>query len=329
MGSALIRRALAVAFSICAASAHAQTIAEGSGAGRPPQGLHSLAKAKFNLGKVDAAFTFSNAAFGTGGVGLRNRREGGIGISGVSGSVKKALLYWAVITQGPPNSTASRLLVKYGGGNGKFVQVNGKAVGSGASPCWTGDQTTVYRGTLPSSLAKGNGLYIIRVDGQSGANFSGVSPWDSSEPPMFEGASLIFVGAGESTVAIYDKGLSGQMFYDSLSYKIVSPTGLSQADQILFHTIGADGQSGVGVEQVAETSAEVTLLNNRRVAGPESGNEGDWNGGAATPLPQLWDNRTYNITAAAKAGSGNLAFEVRAPDDCLVTVANILSVRKP
>jgi hypothetical protein len=150
-----------------------------------------------------------------------------------------------------------------------------------------------------------------------------------SDPPLFEGVSIVLVGTGTSRVAVYDSHLAGKMFYGRFAYQLNSPISVAGATTVLFHNVGADGQSGVGVDEIAGTAGEVTTLNGRKIAGPGSpGGTGDWNGSVAAPLPQLWDNATHDVTNAAKAGANpsQLSFVITAPDDCLVSVANILSI---
>jgi hypothetical protein len=222
------------------------------------------------------------------------------------------------------------VLLKKGGANGPFTNIVGTRLATGQSPCWfAGDRTTVYRAVVPTSLANGNGLYIVLLKAGANGNISGASPWEqSSNPPLFEGVSLVLVGTGTARVSIYDSGLAGRMFYDTLTYQLRT-TSIAGATEIVFHNIGADGQIGDGVNALPAASGEVTFLNNRRIAGPGSpAQKSDWNGSVAEPLPQLWDNSSHIVTSQALAGSPTLLpFRVTAPDDCLVTVANILSVR--
>jgi hypothetical protein len=293
--------------------------------GRPPAG--AKAAPAFDLGQIDPTFTFNNASFGTGGVGLRNRRDGGINISGVGLPIKRAFAYWAVVTDGAPRPAVSNISLKRGAANGPFTNIHGTRIGTGDTPCWDGDRTTVYRGNIPLSLADGNGLYLVMLRDGANGNIGGQDPWVVSNPPLFEGVSIVLIGKGTATVAVYDSGLAGNMFQNRITYRLNAPVSVNSADQVLFHTIGADGQSGVGVKSIAATAGEVTYLNDRRIAGPGSPAAGDWNGSVAAPLPQLWDNATHDVTTAAHAGAPFLLpFAVEAPDDCLVTVANVLSI---
>jgi hypothetical protein len=249
-------------------------------------------------------------------------------VSGVTGPIKRALLYWAVITQGAPTVTASNVYLRKGS-FGSVTNIPGAAIATGQSPCWLGDRITVYRANVPTTIANGNGLYSIVLRPGANATTNGVSPWLTSNPPLFEGASLVIIGTGSARVSVYDVGLAGRMFFDTLSYQL-NTISVANATEVLFHSIGADGQIGVDTLAYSATAGEITYLNSRRIAGPGSpANDGDWNGAAAGPLPQLWDNTTHDVTSQARAGSTPpiLPFFVYAPDDCLVTVANVLSIR--
>ena len=333
MRSAFSSAALAAVLSLCmATSAGAQGFGPtpSAGAGGRPGAIESApAPENVAIGAVSPSRSYANASFATGAVGLRNRADGGIEVSGVTGPIKAALLYWAVITQGPPTAAVASVYLKKGGANGPFTNIIGTRIATGQTPCWfAGDRTTVYRAVVPTTLANGNGLYIVLL--KSGANGStgGQSPWVSSIPPLFEGISLVIIGTGSSRVSVYDVGFAGRMFFDTLTYQLRTAS-IAGATEVVFHNIGADGQIGVGVNAIAAASGEITFLNNRRIAGPGSAaQKSDWNGSVAEPLPQLWDNTTHIVTSSALAGSPTLLpFRVSAPDDCLVTVANILSVR--
>jgi hypothetical protein len=327
----LSRPALAIAVSAClilsASSEEGRAAAAGSAGGSGRPAANAVAPASVAVGLVNHSIRYTGASFATGAVGLRNRSEGGLELSGFTGPVKIALLYWAVITNGAPTTAQSNVYFRKSGGS--FVNIAGSQVGVGQSPCWGGDRTTVYRGVVPSSVANGNGLYHIVLRPGAGGSTAGQNPWTSSPLPMVEGASLVIIGTGTSTVSVYDVGLGGRMFFNYLTYQLNS-VSVASAVEVLFHNIGADGQIGSGVGAISATAGETTTLNGRPVAGPNSpANDADWNGAVAGPLPQLWDNTTHVVTFQARAGSTptRLPFVVNAPDDCLVTVANIVSVR--
>jgi hypothetical protein len=113
------------------------------------------------VGEVSTHGVFVGAQFGSGGVGLRNRGTGSIGISGVLTPVKAAFIYWAVITNGPALAPDKKVKVQrlFPEPVSAVVNVTGALVGTGPTPCWP-DTTTisVFRGLVPTTVATGNGL---------------------------------------------------------------------------------------------------------------------------------------------------------------------------
>ncbi|MCI0734944.1 MAG: hypothetical protein L0Y50_01480 [Beijerinckiaceae bacterium] len=281
---------------------------------------------------------YTRAQYATGGVALRNRARGVIGVSGAVGKVQAAYLYWAVIINDGSRPTVKNItLVRSWPSPAESVALTGIEVGSGDSPCWgvNGTQGTIkiYRASVPLSVANGNGTYVVVLNGASGLT-GGQDPWDpvaGVKFPLFEGASLVIIGTGESTVAIYDKGLSGRTFFSNpgISYSLPLPATVA-GEPVLFDNIGADGQHGESRSDIASTSREVTTINGIKIAGPGSpANDSDWNGSSGFPLPQLWDDTGHDITAAAKAGTTKLNVSISAPpakgNDCLTPVANVVS----
>ena len=87
MVHAFAKRAMGIAFSAClAGSTLAQPASNAERLGRPPAtaGTHAAPLAVQDIGRIAPSFRFNNASFATGAVGLRNRGEGGIAISGVT-----------------------------------------------------------------------------------------------------------------------------------------------------------------------------------------------------------------------------------------------------
>jgi hypothetical protein len=294
-----------------------------------------LRMANQNLGAIDRNFLYLGASVAIGGVGLRNRSQGAMEVSGLTGSPRAALLYWAVVTNGAPTSAHSSIRLHRGASGGAETTISGIVVGTGPSPCWLGDRITVYRGVVPTTLANGNGQYTLRLRPGANGSTSGQSPWVASDPPLVEGAAIVIIGTGSWNVAIYDRGqegrgLAGKTFYPGLTYQLRLARSVANASQVVFHSIGADGQFGVDLRPIALTAAETTRINGRLVAGPGSpANDGDWNGATAGPLPQLWDTTSREVTAEAKAGSSPtlLGVAVNAPDDCVTPIANIVAIR--
>jgi len=332
---AFTRGLLAGAALLYASLAGAQQLSSGR-SGIPPAipEFQLRAEGSVALGSIESSAVYSRASVATGGIGLRNLGEGGIEISGARGPIKVGFLYWTVISQGPPPDAAKRLLIRRPGGGGDFTEVVGRVVGSGDSPCWNqGDRIVVFRGRLPPRIATGNGHYRIEIPAGGTGSRNGEDPFVTSPAPMINGASVVIIGTGTSTVALYDAGLAGHSFHTSLRYSLKLGQNVGSASQVLFYNIGSDGQTGESIDAFRQTSAEVTSIGDGsgvRIAGPGSeASDSDWNGGVGKPLPQLWDNTAHDITKAAEKASIGTALPVRisAPRDCLTPVANIVAIR--
>jgi hypothetical protein len=113
-------------------------------------------------GTLEAAAVTTGSQFASGGVGLRNRGAGSIAISGVVPPVQAAYIYWAVITEGAATAANESIMLQrlFPTPVSAVTTVAGTNVGSGISPCWPqGNTITVFRGTVPTTVATGNGVY--------------------------------------------------------------------------------------------------------------------------------------------------------------------------
>jgi len=270
-------------------------------------------------------------------VALRNRGGGGIEVSGVLGPVKAAYLYWAVIVNGAiPPAVQSIKLARVLPTVAAPVTLTGTIIRTGLSPCWprpvlAGGPIVVFRASVPLTLANGNGFYSVTLNPGASGLTDGEDPWNGNiKFPLFEGASLVIVGTGTSTVAIFDKGLAGNSFNANpgISYTLNLPAAV-RGSPVLFDNIGADGQRGTSRLDDPGLSSETTLLNFVNIAGPGSNaNDSDWNGNSGLPLPQLWDDVGHEVTAAVPIGTTRLNFNVSSSFstwDCLTPVANVVS----
>jgi hypothetical protein len=134
---------------------------------------------------------FRNANFGTGGVGLRNRLAGGIEVSASGNNAQAAFLYWAVITNGavPAADKTVTITRRFPTPVSAATKLTGTVVGTGASPCW-GGSITVFKATVPTKVASGNGLYDIVFPAGASGSAKGGDPWFGITYPLLEGASL-------------------------------------------------------------------------------------------------------------------------------------------
>lgn len=296
-------------------------------------------RAILDLGLIGPSMTFRNAQFGTGGVGLRNRGAGGIEVSAVAKPIKAAFLYWAVVHEGALPAAAASLNISriFPGPVTAPEAIAGTVIGTTGS-CWVlpNFTTTVLRGTVPTTIAKGPGLYAVTLNPGAGGSFDGEDPVapGGQDFPLWQGASLVLVGKGAGRVAIYDEGLAGNRFLANpgLAYSLGLPGDVMDAGKIRWHHIGADGQKIDDVPgDQPEIADETTSINGVRVAGPRSPNHDSlWNGASAFPLTQMWDDAGFDVTAAAQARPGRRLnikhFTAGTFVDCLIPVANVVGL---
>jgi hypothetical protein len=289
---------------------------------------------------ISAVETYKSAQYSSGGVGLRNLGTGTLHISGVVTPVKAAFLYWAVITNGAAPAAAKSAKLTQTFPAGKSETVTGTLLGTGASPCWPGNTISVFRATVPVGDVSGNGSYQVAFASGASGSVKGQDPWLADTLPLLEGASLVVVGSGTGTVYVFDNGLAGKTFGnhtnpETFSYTLSLPTA-TNGGQVLFESIGADGQIGTSrtAGNVANDqpylAAKAVQINGDLISGPFSATyidfDSDWNGNAAAPLPRLWDDVGHDITAAAPDGTKSLSTAITTYGDCLTPVANVVAV---
>ena len=288
--------------------------------------------AKLALGTIFPANVFFNAQLASGGVGMRNRRVGSIEVSGAPSPTRAAFLYWALITNGPAPVAARtvRIQRRFPTPVSAVTAVTGVVVGTGAQPCWAGTTITVLKAPVPTALATGSGTYELTFPAAASGLANGRDPWFGAPVlPLLQGASLVLVSRGNTAVALYDAGLSGQTFGvdPTLSYTLSLPAAFG-GFTLQWENIAADGQYGDSRTPLTGTANEVTTVNGTRVMGPGSPyNDSGWNGAVAGPLPQLWDDTSINVVSAVPTGSTSMSVRVTADSDCLTPVANAVGVR--
>lgn len=288
---------------------------------------------------------FYKAQYGAAGTGLRNRQSAVINLSGVIAPVQAAYLYWGVIVPTPaePVGVSQLTLIKQGGEGGWPVVLNGTLLATAPASCWGGDHNSYYRALVPLSVATGNGSYDVIIPPGAVGLTDGSDPWLKANDtlPQWEGASLVLVGTGTSTVNIFDSGLAGTPFTSpplppfTYTVKLIgTPTG----NDFIWSTINADGQTGKSVSAANYSYDEQVFINGVQVSGPNEGpnahdTDSDFNGNDASPLPQLWDTRTHDLTTAGVIGHvkpQSLTISVSSRSggkgqDCIEVVANVVA----
>jgi hypothetical protein len=281
---------------------------------------------------IEPFIIYTDASYGTGGIGLRNRGAGVLHVSGVTGKVQDAYLYWAILFNTPtPGKNLYKISVTrlFPFPLSVPIVLTGTLLGIGTDPNWGSTGAAVFRAQVPKSVATGNGAYgVILPSGLT----DGSDPWVSNTIfPLAEGASMVIVGTGNYTVGIYDAGFTATSFcateYENYTLAFPAPVTVDA----LWDNIGADGQTGEGIEgrlDVHGMDSETTTINTTQIAGPGTGTlnpDSDWNGSAGLPIPQLWDDTGHDVFSALESAP-NAAISIYSPGDCLVTVANVLAV---
>jgi hypothetical protein len=310
------------------APAAGQTKSLGAGVAR----FHAAATPKVSPDPIIPFETYTDASYGTGGIALRNVGTGVLHVSGVTGRVQDAYLYWSVLfSTTQPTKALSKAYLSRVFPYPTFIPValQGTLLGIGEDPNWSSNGAAVYRAQVPKWIATGNGDYQVTI---ASGRTDGSDPWVSSLVfPLAEGASMVIVGTGDYTVGIYDAGFTAHRICatETFTYTLAFPAPVTT--DALWDDIGADGQTGsgpVGRDDVRGVTSETTTINTTLVAGPGTGTfnpDSDWNGNAGFPLPELWDDTGHDIFTAV-VSSPNAAISIYSPGDCLVTVFNVLAV---
>ena len=106
---------------------------------------------------------FTSAGVG----GMRGNGTGNITLSGVSGTVTEAYLYWHGPNNNPDNN--ANAAVNFAGNN-----ITGTFLGVSSDNCWGFSNSLAYRANV-SSLVSGNGTFALSNFVKNGADINGAS----------------------------------------------------------------------------------------------------------------------------------------------------------
>jgi hypothetical protein len=325
--------AAACAALIIGSSALAQTIAVPGTSAAASQALLSLIGSR-NIGVIPPRAVYSQAGYATGGAALRNVASGGLTLSGTFAlPVKQAFLYWAYLLKPGAIAPVSDLIGFCAWNAAACINnVKGALIATGADTCWGSDGLAVFRADVTPLVAAAGGLgsYRVNVNPTLGFSTSGQDPWAGPIVfPAMEGASLVAIGGGAQTVAVFDTttsggpSLTGQTFYSQLGYALPLPNSVA-VTPVLWDNIGADGQ--IGASRTPLVANETVTINGVQISGSGSVVEdSDWDGGSGWPLPQLWDDTGHDITRAAPPATPALKVLHQSAGDCLSTIANVVA----
>lgn len=311
--------------------------------GTPKSGLTAGVLVRPATTDIFLSATYTSASYGTGGVALRNRAEGEIAISGVSGTTQAAWLYWAVLLSNPSAAQLKKVgkvtigrTYPTGAPSPTSAAVTGTLLATGGDPCWGSSGVWVYRAAVPTTVATGNGIYKIVISSSAVGLTDGEDPWDGNRKfPMWEGASLVIVGQGSTTVGLLDEQ-AGTTFSGGYSNFYQLPATIAAGNQVLLDNFGYDGQ--VGTSRFGSSSNETSNAQgwspgggldgpNTLFAGPGGEvTDSDWDGSSGWPLPQLWDDTGHDVSSAFVAGDTWVLVSYDAPADCVGTVGAVISI---
>jgi uncharacterized repeat protein (TIGR01451 family) len=247
------------------------------------------------------------ASFGVG--GMRGTGTGTIAVTGVSGTVTKALLYW----NGPTNGGSSvNAAVSFAGNS-----VSGTNIGTSSDNCWSFTNSQSYRAVV-TSYVSGNGSYAL-------SNFR------KTGPPVAEinGASLIVFfndgnGANNRDVTIVDGNDSNFTNPNDSAGWNSTISGVQYASETTAHLQlhVSDGQS---------YPDDAVRINGQPFLSQDNNFEGDtvpgtFTGNATGVTGNLWDIKNYDISSFLVPGSNDLNLTSPYLNDCLSLVAALVDV---
>ncbi len=267
--------------------------------------------------------TFPNtdfAMFGTGGMrnqgnatGLNPTGSGQIVVSGISGTVTRAFLYF----QGPTNSASPTANSPVTFNGTSVTPVN---IGFSSDNCWGFTNSQAYRADV-SGLVAGNGTYTL-------ANFVKGATAD------INGVSLVVFyndgnAANNRDYAIFEGNDSNQPnTFDALGWNASLPGITYTSGTVTMRVIIADGQSfgDNGLSITVDAGAPTTIV--------PAGN--NWQGAtlpnslpasAADTSGGLWDHSAYDITSLLTAGTHTVTLkDTGSSSDCLSMIAAVFDL---
>jgi len=245
------------------------------------------------------------AMFGAG--GMRGQGTGSVVVTGISGTVTVAYLYW----MGPTNDTGdANAAVTFNG-----TAITGTNIGNSDNNCWGFQNSKAYRANV-TSLVSGNGTYTL-------ANFRKTSPVAD-----VNGVSLvIFYNDGNASnnrdFVIFNGNDSNiNNAFDSAGWNASLAGIVYTSGPVTMRMIVSDGQSFPDDE---------FRINGQTILPPNGSNwQGDTvpdQGTAGANGGGLWDQKSFDVTALFSPGPNTLTIQPTAyVNDCLSMIAAIFDL---
>jgi pimeloyl-ACP methyl ester carboxylesterase len=253
--------------------------------------------------------TFLNTDYAFAGVGgMRNIGSGSITLTGVSGTVQKAYLYW----NGPTNSsdpTANAAVIVNG------TTVVGVNIGFSNDNCWGFLNSQTYRAEVTTLVrTMGNGVYVLSNFVKNSANVNG--------------ASLIVLyddgnGANNHDISIFDgndSNISNSLDGDGWNLNIIGVNYVSGRAFLQLHV--ADGQTFPDDSLIVNgqtVAAAGPIFQGDSVPSANSGPSGNGS---------LWDIKSFEITSLLSPGQNSLHLTSGVLSDCLGLNVAIVDIQR-
>jgi hypothetical protein len=260
-----------------------------------------------DIARAETVFNtdFVSAGFG----GMRTVGTGSILLTGVSGQVTQALIYW----HGPTNSASAdaNAAVTFGG-----ASVTGTNIGFSQSNCWPFTNSQAYRADV-TSLVKGNGTYSLSNFRKSNAEINGASliVFFNDGNPENNRDVVIFHGNDSNAPNSFDaNGWTAAL--PGINYsggKAAIQLHVSDGQAFLDDGLSINGRSLVGSGAIF--SGGTVPLGEGCCGFPEGGGTGG-----------LWDITNYNLVPFLNVGVNSVTLTTSFRDDCLSLIVALIDL---
>jgi hypothetical protein len=243
--------------------------------------------------------------------------SGTIVLSGVTGPVTKALLYWHGPTAGGPSSVNAG--VRFNGND-----INGINIGTSSDNCWGFANSQAYRADV-TSFVTGDGNYAL-------ANFQ-----------KKDGNTVIADTNGASLIVFFDDPTTADLrdvtIFDGNDSDVHNDTDSDGWSASLngIRYPGGGATLELHVSDGQDPSEGALLLDNGTPPTTQlapagaifSGNAPGTRNINPNALGSLWDVATYDITSSMTPGVNNLTLSLSHQSDCISLVVALVSVPTP
>jgi hypothetical protein len=259
------------------------------------------------LTSLTNGFSVSNAdvkSFGYG--GMRGSGTGSIAVTGISGPVLHAFLYW----NGPTNSgdPASNATVNFNGNS-----VTGMNIGTDSDNCWNFQNSQSYRADV-TPFVTGNITYSLTNFLKTDADINGVSLIVFYDDGNSGNDRNVVLWNGNDSNVGPGPGYAADNWDETISAVPYPGSGSASLDLVV-----SDGQSYPDAALVVNGTTIPPGSNYFQGDSTPAGSGGIGNG-------SLWDMKSFDITALLTSSSTNIHVTSDFANDCLslvVAAANV------